>query len=59
MKVIKPQAKDNKEIEIKVNVPGETFIAKAHADTFEAATDLAVDKVKGQLKAFKEKLKAH
>lgn len=59
LKVTKPQAKDNKEVEIKVNVPGETFIGKAQADTFEAATDLAVDKVKGQLKSYKEKLKAH
>lgn len=59
MKVSKPQSRDNKEVELKVNVPGETLMGKAQADTFEAATDLAVEKVKGQVKAYKEKLKAH
>lgn len=57
LKVIKPHARDNKEVEILVNVPGKEIIGKAHGDTFEAATDQAVEKVKGQLKSYKEKLK--
>lgn len=59
LKITKPASRNNKEVEIKVNVPGESLIGSANADSFEAATDVAVDRLKGQLKAFKEKLKAH
>ncbi len=59
LKVTKPATNDNKEVEIKIHVPGETFIAKTQASTFEAATDLTVDKIKVQLKSFKEKLRTH
>jgi len=48
----------DKQVEIKLYVPGSTLIAKENAKTFEAATDLVIDKLKGQLVRYKEKLRA-
>ena len=49
-------APDNKTVEVKVRVPGDQIFVKERANTFEAATDYATDKVKRQLKKFKDKL---
>jgi putative sigma-54 modulation protein len=46
---------DNKTVEIKVKVPGNQLFAKEHARSFEAATDLATEALRNQLKKFKEK----
>ncbi len=59
LKVTKPASVNNKMVEIKVEVPGDVLIASETADTFEAATDLATAKLKGQLTKYKEKLKSH
>ena len=50
---------NNKFVEIKLNVPGDTLFSKETAKTFEAATDLATDKLKEQLRRFKGKARAH
>ena len=46
---------DNKTVEIKVKVPGNQLFAKEQARSFEAATDLATEALRNQLKKFKEK----
>lgn len=55
LKVEKDNEHGNKHIEIKVNVPGHILIATEDAGTFEAATDLCMDKLKHQLIKYKEK----
>jgi len=47
--------KENKVIEIKLNIPGTQLFAKEQSKSFEAATDMAVEALKKQLKKFKEK----
>lgn len=51
--------KENKVIEIKLNIPGTQLFAKEQSKSFEAATDMAVEALKKQLKKFKEKHNAH
>ena len=59
LKVAKPEAANNKVSELKVSIPStENLFAKKQADTFEEATDLAIDAIKKQLVKFKEKLKS-
>ena len=50
------QVKD-KTAEIKLNVPGVTLFSSETSKTFEAATDLAVESLRRQLKKYKEKHK--
>jgi putative sigma-54 modulation protein len=49
---------DNKTVEIKLNVPGTQLFATEKAKSFEAATDLATEALKNQLKKFKTKVTA-
>ncbi|WP_372948313.1 ribosome hibernation-promoting factor, HPF/YfiA family [Mariniphaga sp.] len=59
LKVLKPEAAKNKISEIKISIPSNGYLfAKKQADTFEEATDLAVDALRKQLGKFKEKLKS-
>ncbi len=59
LKVLKPEAANNKIAEVKVSIPsGGHLFAKKQADTFEEATDLVVDAIRKQLGKFKEKLKS-
>ena len=51
--------KENKEVEIKINARNNSFIKKEVARSFEAATDLAVEALKRQVKRFKEKQMDH
>lgn len=44
---------DNKTVEIKLNVPGTQLFATEKAKSFEAATDLATEALRNQLKKFK------
>jgi putative sigma-54 modulation protein len=55
LRLVKKEAKNNKIVEIKLNVPGATLFSKEIADSFEAATDAAIESLKVQLKKFKEK----
>ena len=50
------QVKD-KAAEIKLNVPGVALFSSETSKTFEAATDLAVESLRRQLKKYKEKHK--
>ena len=59
LKVTKPAAAQNKMVEIKIEVPGDVLVASEVADTFEAATDLATDKMRAQLVKYKEKMRTH
>lgn len=48
---------ENKTVEIKLNVPGGQLFATEKAISFEAATDLATDALRIQLKRYKTKLR--
>ncbi len=58
LKVQKPETARNKISEIKISIPSNGYLfAKKKADTFEEATDLAIEAIRKQLGKFKEKLK--
>ena len=59
LKVQKEEKPNNKFVEIKLNVPGDTLVVKEKGTSFEAATDLATDKLKEQLRRFKGKARTH
>ena len=59
LRLDKKESRDNKIIEIKLNIPGTQLFAKDQADTFEAATEEAVEALRRQLKKFKEKQYSH
>lgn len=48
---------ENKTVEIKVKVPGSHLFAKEQARSFEAATEMATDALRNQLKKFKTRMK--
>lgn len=56
LKVEKDDAKENKILEMKVNVPGTSFFVKEKAASFEVAVDGAVEALRRQLKKHKGKL---
>ncbi len=59
LKVQKPEVANNKISELKLSIPSNGYLfAKKQADSFEEATDLAVDAMRKQLAKFKEKLKS-
>ena len=59
LKVLKPETAKNKVSELKVSIPANGYLfAKKQADTFEEATDLAVDAIRKQLGKYKDKLKS-
>ena len=49
-------SQENKVVEMKINVPGASFFAKETSKSFEAATDLAAEALRRQLKKHKGKL---
>ena len=49
--------RENKLVEIKLNVKGQTVFAKKQCKTFEEATDLSIDALKKQLVKRKEKIR--
>ncbi|MBT1705447.1 ribosome hibernation-promoting factor, HPF/YfiA family [Chryseosolibacter indicus] len=49
---------ENKTVEIKVKVPGTQLFAIEKARSFEAATDLAADALRMQLKKFKSRVRS-
>ena len=58
LKVTKPETAQNKEVEIKIQMPGAEFFASKVTDTFEESTDLVVDALDKQLVKHKEKLRS-
>jgi putative sigma-54 modulation protein len=57
LKVNNTSAKENKIVEIRVNVPGNDIPVKKEGATFEEAVDLCVDTLGRQLRKRKEKVK--
>lgn len=51
------EGSENKTVEVKLNVPGAQLFAVEKARSFEAATDLATDALRTQLKKFKTRLR--
>lgn len=59
LKVLKPETANNKVSELRISIPANGYLfAKKQADTFEEATDLAIEAVRKQLDKYKEKLKS-
>jgi putative sigma-54 modulation protein len=58
LKVEKDSEKDNKTIEVKINLNGSAIFAKEQSNTFESATDLVMDKLVAQVKKYKQKVTA-
>lgn len=56
MRLDNHEKKENKIVEIKMNVPGKTLFSKHQSESFEAATDEAIEGLRRQLKKFKEKV---
>ncbi len=55
LKVQKTSDKENKIIEIKLNVPGDDIMVKKHSKTFEEGVSSSIDTLKRGLKKLKEK----
>ncbi len=58
LRLEKDKEGENKIVEIKINLAGSLIFAKEQDSTFEAATDLVIDKLVAQIKKYKEKLMA-
>ena len=56
LKVENQSEKDNKIVEIKLNAKQSSFIQSEKSQSFEAATDLAIEALKTQVKRFKGKM---
>lgn len=54
LNVDKSSTKENKVVEIKMNVPGSEFFAKKKCKTFEEATDMVADALRSQILKYKE-----
>jgi putative sigma-54 modulation protein len=51
--------KENKTIEVKINVPGDEFIVKKTCKTFEEAVDVSTESLERVLIKYKEKIRTH
>ena len=51
--------KENKIFEVRLNVPGDSFVVKKQSKSFEEGTDLAIGSLERQLKKRKQKIRAH
>lgn len=56
LRLEKDTEKENKTVEVKLNLNGNPIFAKEQSNTFEAATDLVLDKLVTQVKKHKERL---
>lgn len=56
-KVENTSDKENKIVEVKVNVPGDEFLVKKKCKTFEGAIDMAAESLERQLIKRKEKVR--
>jgi len=56
LKLEKSGDRENKIVEVKLNIPGNQLFAKETDKSFEAAADSAVEAVRRQLKKHKEKM---
>ncbi len=55
LKVVKPATAQNKEVNIKVSLPGEDLFVEKTCDTFEEAIDQSMPALEKQLSRYKEK----
>lgn len=58
-KVEKTSEKENKLVEIKINVPGDDFLVKKQCKTFEEAVELGAESLERVLVKRKEKIRDH
>lgn len=58
LKVENTSEKENKIVEAKVSVPGDSFIVKKQCKSFEEGTDMVVSSLERLIKRRKEKLRA-
>ena len=59
LKVERTSDKENKAVEIKINVPGDEFLVKKQCKTFEEAIELSAESLERLLVKRKEKIRAH
>ncbi|EPR71988.1 Ribosome hibernation protein YhbH [Winogradskyella psychrotolerans RS-3] len=59
LKVENTSDKENKIFEVKLSVPGDSFVVKKQCKTFEEGADAAIASLGRQIKKRKEKLRAH
>lgn len=59
LKVENTSDKENKIFEVKLNVPGDSFVVKKQCKSFEEGADIAAASLERQLKKRKEKLRTH
>ena len=57
LKLENTSSRENKIVEIKVNIPGNDLVVKKIASSFEEATDMCTDVLSRQLRKTKEKVK--
>lgn len=55
LNVDKASNKENKVVEVKMQVPGTELFAKKQSKTFEEATDMVADALRSQILRYKEK----
>ena len=58
LKVVKPEAAQNKEAQIRLIVPGTDMFAGKTTDSFEKSVDESVQALEKQLAKFKEKIRS-
>ena len=59
LKVEKTSEKENKIVEVKINVPGDEFLVKKQCKTFEEAVELSAESLQRMLVKRKEKISSH
>jgi putative sigma-54 modulation protein len=59
LKVEKTSGKENKIVEVKMNVPGDDFMVKKQCKTFEEGIELSTEPLGRLLVKRKEKIRAH
>ena len=59
LKVEKKSEKENKIVEVKINVPGDEFLVKKQCKTFEEALELSAESLQRMLVKRKEKINSH
>lgn len=57
LKVDNNHTRENKIVEVRVNVPGNDLVVTKECSSFEEATDLAADALKRQLDKYKSKMR--
>ena len=55
LKVVKPESAMNKDVSVRLDVPGPDFFATKTSNSFEEAIDIVVEALEKQLLKYKEK----